>query len=269
MPAPCFGQEFAPTSVAFAETQSMFLDSLLNDADWQQRYAKNAAGEAIPWSLIEEGLRARQPFAAWTARAMLAVCYAEKAIYELPEDELTPERVLEVLRAEETRLLFLDEGSPRPVLAVPHLLAGESSAYYHGYVMAEMGVHQTREFFLERDGFLTDNPKIGPALAESYWRPGNSMGCSPMVERLTGVPLGAAALAKHVNRSVDEALEAAKACAERGRDVPTFADVVDLEAHVSVVHGRETVAVLEPGGDFDAFAGTFATWIAGLAAASS
>ena len=28
MPSPCFGQEFAPTSTAFAETQSMFLDSL-------------------------------------------------------------------------------------------------------------------------------------------------------------------------------------------------------------------------------------------------
>ena len=49
MPAPCFAQEFAPTSVAFAETQSMFLDSLLDDADWQTRYAKTKDGAPMPW----------------------------------------------------------------------------------------------------------------------------------------------------------------------------------------------------------------------------
>ena len=32
-------QERAPTSVAYAETQSMFLDSLASDADWMARYA--------------------------------------------------------------------------------------------------------------------------------------------------------------------------------------------------------------------------------------
>ncbi|NJN14599.1 MAG: hypothetical protein HC813_02975 [Planctomycetes bacterium] len=47
MPAPCFAQEFAPTSVAFAEVQSMFLDSLLGDADWQARYARTAEGKEI------------------------------------------------------------------------------------------------------------------------------------------------------------------------------------------------------------------------------
>jgi Zn-dependent oligopeptidase len=36
-----------PTSMAYAETQSMFCDSLLDDADWLKRYARNAAGEPI------------------------------------------------------------------------------------------------------------------------------------------------------------------------------------------------------------------------------
>jgi oligoendopeptidase F len=35
--APCFSQEFAPTTMSYAETQSMFFDSLLGDADWLQR----------------------------------------------------------------------------------------------------------------------------------------------------------------------------------------------------------------------------------------
>ena len=40
--SPCFSQEYAPTSMAYAETQSMFCDSLLSDADWLMRYARNA-----------------------------------------------------------------------------------------------------------------------------------------------------------------------------------------------------------------------------------
>ena len=267
MPAPCFGQEFAPTSVAFAETQSMFLDSLLGDADWQQRYAKDADGNPIPWALIEEGIRCRQPFAAWNARAMLAICYGERALYGLPEAELTPARILEVLREVEERLLFLTGGgSPRPVLAVPHLLAGESSAYYHGYVLAEMGVYQTRAFFQERDGHLLDNPQIGPDLAETYWRPGNSEGCSALIERLTGNPLGADAYAKHLNESVDDAIAAAREQVERAKTIPVFEGAVDLGGEISVVHGHESVASLAPGGDFDAFSADFARWIDGQVA---
>jgi hypothetical protein len=30
---------------------------------------------------------------------------------------------------------------------VPHILADESAAYYHGYVLAEMSVQQTRKHF--------------------------------------------------------------------------------------------------------------------------
>jgi hypothetical protein len=39
-PATC-SQERAPTSVAYAETQSMFLDSLAGDAAWLGRFARN------------------------------------------------------------------------------------------------------------------------------------------------------------------------------------------------------------------------------------
>src|SRR5690606_21952106 len=45
MPAPCFSQEYAPTSVAFAETQSMFLDSFIETPAWLVRYARDSRGE--------------------------------------------------------------------------------------------------------------------------------------------------------------------------------------------------------------------------------
>ena len=262
MPAPCFGQENAPTSVAFAETQSMFLDSLIDDADWRLRYARNAEGQAMPWELIEKGLRAKQPFAAWDTRQMLSVCYGERAIYELSDEELSAERVLEELRHAERRMLFLEQGSPRPVLSIPHLLAGESSAYYHGYVLAEMGVHQTRAFFLERDGHLVDNPKIGPALLAAYWQPGNSRSMQDMILDLTGKPFSAEHLAAHVGRTADEAVAQAERSVERLEQVPSPQEGVELEAQLSIVHGHEIVSKLEDG-RFDAFAAEFGAWIDG------
>lgn len=260
MPSPCFAQEFAPTSVAFAETQSMFLDSLLSDADWRRRYALDAAGEPMPLELIEKGIRATQPFAAYGVRGMLAVCYGEKAIYEIPDDELTPERVLEELRAVERRLVFLERGAARPVLSVPHLLDGESSAYYHGYVLALMAVHQTRAYFLERDGHLVDNPRIGPDLARAYWRPGNSKGFQDFLAELTGEPLNARFLAEHVTRSVEACLEDARRAVDKLPEVPTFEGAVELDAAIRMDHGAETVAQLGPDG-FEPFARTYGDWI--------
>jgi hypothetical protein len=265
MPAPCFSQEFAPSSVAFSETQSMFLDSLLGDADWQARYATTRAGEPMPPELIERGVRGRQPLAAWELRQRLSVCYGEKALYEIPERELTPQRALEALREVERRLLFLDEGSPRPILSVPHLIAGEASAYYHGYVLAEMAVEQTRDFLLRRDGRLTDNARVGPTLREAYWKPGNSRGFGELVAGLTGAELSARHLAARVNRTADEAgaearSQLARAGASAGAKAGVSTSPVALGASIRVVHGNETIASTERG-SFEDCAEAFADFV--------
>ncbi len=268
MPAPCFAQEFAPTSVAFAETQSMFLDSLLGDADWQARYATDRAGEPMPQALLEAGLAASQPMAAWELRQRLSVCYGEKALYEIPDDELNPERALAELRKVEQRLLFLDGGSPRPILAVPHLLTQDASAYYHGYVLAEMAVEQTRAFFLARDGHLTDNPKIGPTLAEHYWQPGNSRSFARFVQDLTGRPFSGRHLAEVANRGVDATIAEGRAAIARLSSVPRLQRRVQLDATIRLVHGHETIASTD-GGDFERAAREFERWIDAAAAASA
>jgi hypothetical protein len=263
MPAPCFSQEFAPTSVAFAETQSMFLDSLLEDADWQARYARTAAGAPIPLALTEKAIRATQPYAAWAQRAMISVCYAERAIYEIPDEELSAERVLDAIRRSERELIFLDQGSPRPTLSVPHLLAGESSAYYHGYTLALMAVHQTRRFFRERDGHLLDNPKIGPDLRRHYWEPGNSRTFPDLVRGLTGSEVSPAALAEHVNRNADEAVAEARDAVAKMPSIPEHRGEVDLDASIRVIHGRQEITTTAQG--FAPAASTFARWIDSLA----
>ncbi len=259
MPAPCYSHEDAPTSVAFAETQSMFLDSLISDADWKTRYARDRHGATMPLDLIERGLVSVQPLQAWNLRSMMTVCYAEKALYELDDDQLVPDRILATLRDAERRLVHFGAGSPRPVLSVPHLLSSGSSAYYHGYVLAQIAVEQTRSYFRERDGHLIDNPRIGPDLRESYWRDGNRYRFTEFVERLTGKPLAAVALADRANRDVATTLAEAREEIRHLAGVPAFDGVIDLDARVRVVHGTETIATND--GGFDELSRSFESWI--------
>jgi len=265
MPAPCFAQEFAPTSVAFAEVQSMFFDSLIGDADWQTRYAHDSGGAPMPFEIMEQAIRAKQPYAAWQVRSMLTVPYVERAIYEMPEEDLTAENVLNVMREIEERLTFLSGGGTRPVLSVPHLLAGESSAYYHGYILADMGVDQTRDYFLRRDGRLVDNPAIGPEMKKVFWTPGNSRRFGEFIDALTGAPLSAEHLAKRVNRTVEEALAPAEKAIAHLKDVPIYDDDVNLNANIRVMHGVQVVAGGE-GKSFDQSSKEFEAWVKGLSA---
>jgi oligoendopeptidase F len=263
MPAPCYAQEFAPTSVAFAETQSMFLDSLMGDADWLTRYATNAAGEPMPLDLIDTTLAKEQRYRAVRLRAMLVVSYFEKALYEMTESELTAENILRVARDIESRLLK-QEAATRPVLSIPHLLSGESSAYYHGYTLAQMGVFQTRDYFRRKYGYIVDNPKVGPELAEKFWRPGNAKNFLEFIEDLTGEPFSARATIELVNKTVDDVRRDAREAIEQLRSVPAHTGAIDLDASISVVHGDEVIAAGEP---FEKLSEHFAEWIMSPAAA--
>ncbi len=259
--APCFSQEFAPTSVAYAETQSMFMDSLIADADWRLKYTADASGQPMPMALIEESVRETQALRSWDVRSMLTVPFAERAIYEMTDAQRTPEHVTAELRRIEAQLQGLHAG-PRPVLSIPHLLAGESSAYYHGYILAEMAVHQTRAHFLRRDGRLTDNPAIGPDLARHYWAPGNAVPFDDTIKALTGQTLSADALARVCNLSIDESLAEARAMAHH-KMKPMPAHAAPLDATIHVIHGRHQVASTDDGG-VDGLCRDFNAWITGL-----
>jgi oligoendopeptidase F len=240
--APCFSQEFAPTSMAYAETQSMFCDSLINDADWMKRYALNDAGEAIPDELIQAQIKATQPFAAYAERGILVVPYFERALYELPEVQLEADQVLALARECEQRILGVPVG-PRPLLAIPHLLNQESAAAYHGYLLANMAVYQTRAYFERRFGYLTDNPAIGPLLAEHYWARGNSISHNETLISLTDEPFNAKYLADECNKTVDQAWEDAQKqmLGAASRSYPPALNP-DLDATIRILHGAEVIA---------------------------
>jgi hypothetical protein len=56
---------------------------------------------------------------------------------------------------------------------VPEPLPCIHSAYYHGYVLAEMAVRQSRAHFKAKYVTIVDNPQIGRDLRDAYWLPGN------------------------------------------------------------------------------------------------
>ena len=185
---------------------------------------------------------------AFDERAIAVVPYFEAALYAMADEERTPESVLALARTMERRIQGVDR-APRPILAIPHLLNQESAASYQGYLLAHMAVYQTRAFFLRRDGYLTDNPAIGPALAQAYWAPGNSLSHDATLRRLTGEGFSARYLAEACDETVEQAwakaqdlLEASERRGERADDGPP------LDAHVRVVHGAELLADNGDGG---------------------
>ena len=258
--APCFSQEFPPTSMAYAETQSMFCDSLLNDADWLKRYARNAAGEAIPDALIRARIEVTQPFRAWGERGILVVPYFERALYAMPDAERTPAAVRALARECERRILGVACG-PRPLLAIPHLLNQESAASYHGYLLANMAVYQTRAWFLRTDGYLTDNPAIGPALAKHYWAPGNGRTHDETLRDLTGEGFNPQYLADVCNQSADAAwAEAQRVMQDAQAREAARPAAQALDATIRLVHGAELIADNRAGDA--AMCARFERWVA-------
>ena len=245
--------------MAYAETQSMFCDSLLNDADWLKRYARDAAGEAMPDELIQARIASSQPMRAFDERAIAVVPYFEAALYKLGDADLDAERVLALARATELRVQGVAR-APRPLLAIPHLLNQESAAAYQGYLLAHMAVYQTRAHFLRKAGYLTDNPAIGPALAEHYWGPGNSVDHDATLRSLTGEGFSARYLADACNQSVDEAWAHAQASmvAAAARGEPVDANR-PLDATIRVVHGSEVLA--DSGAGEAALCDRFEAWV--------
>jgi hypothetical protein len=142
---------------------------------------------------------------------------------------------------------------------VPHLLAWDASAYYHGYVLAEMAVRQTRAYFRRKYGYLLDNPSVGKELAESYWAPGNSRTFLDFVQDLTGGEFSADALVSEVTRSTDDAVREAREAVDKLSQIPEYDGDVDLDLRLSIIHGSETV--VDEGRDALAAAAEFRTWL--------
>jgi len=241
----------------------MFLDSLSKDGSWLGRYALDRDGSPIPWSVVEQMHKDTHPYEVFMVRAMLAVPYFEKALYELPAEELSVEKLQQL--ADEVENKVQGGLSPRPLLSVPHILADEASCYYHGYVLAEMSVHQTRDHFLEKYGTITDNPKVGADLTSVYWQPGNGSMFLDLVQQLTGKPLAADAWVAGLKVDTQELLAKEKQDYEAAvKAGPRYkaGEEVDIGMRIRLVHGDELIADSgADGGSIQKACAQFKAWV--------
>lgn len=256
MPSPCFSQEFAPTSGGFAEIQSMLMDSLLFDGDWLWRYAEDGQGHKMPEKLIGDIVEKKYRFLAFDLRYLAVVAYGEKKIYSLKDGELTKERILEELRDTEHEFFGFD--CPRPTLAVPHLLTGEAAATYHAYVLAIMGVYQTRRYFLKKNGRITDNREVGKEMMEKFWKPGNSKTMLEFIRDLTGEEFSADASVELVNRSLEKHKSEAVKSLEAIKQLEPEKKPVDLNCSIKMVHGDKVIATSHEG--FEKMCERYGAW---------
>lgn len=135
-----------------------------------------------------------------------------------------------------------------------------------------MSVHQTRKFFKERDGFIVDNPKIGPTLTAAYWECGNSRPFLEIVKDLTGKELSGDAWIRELQESVDDKIRREKeeydaAIAEKAE--AEQCDDLDLEMVVRFVDGDTLISDSSKTGSLLAACKEFEDYVAVRVEASS
>ena len=118
-----------------------------------------------------------------------------------------------------------------------------------------MSVHQTREYFKNKYGYIVDNPNVGPTLKSAYWECGNSKPFLDIVRDLTGKDLTGEAwvdalkedLEEHIvqeKKEYCEMIDKCKAAAEasEGKEGDDDDEQLDLQMTVRFVDGDEVIS---------------------------
>lgn len=230
--------EYPPASTAWAETQSMFLDSIMSSIEYKTLYAQNSDGDYFPREQFEARVRKLHPLAGRGMMSIAAMVAFERQIYT--STDLTTDTVLEIANGVSTKYFSHATPLPWPLLAV-HPFSWESACSYHGYGLALLAVAQYREFFYERDGYILDNPQVWPRM-QKFWALGSSLPMDELVLQATGHSLSPAAYLRTINRSIDEVLELARERINTARQHQSQDMLVDLDATIDLVHGKEQIA---------------------------
>lgn len=255
----CMNHEYAPQSIAWAETQSMFMDTMFSSIEWKMRYLKDRQGRGYPFELYERKMRKLHPLMPLDFMHFIFVCDFERQIYEA--DSLDEEKVKKIAVAVHKKY-FDQDGESLQMLNVPHIYSWESSAYYHGYGLAELALTQWREYFYKKYGYIVDNKKVGKEM-QKVWKLGATKSFLDFVKMATGNKLGANAFVSHVTRPLDLVIETGKDRVRKMEKVPLHKKPVRLNADIFLVHGKEKIADSRKG--FEKMAEKYKKWLASLA----
>ncbi len=251
----CINTEYPPASTSWAESQSMFMDSMFGSNEWRDRYAKNKEGKSYPFELFERKLEKIYPLMPLSLMSIMAVAYFERALYS--SKNLTVEKIKTLAKKVNHIYAPRDEDS-LSLLNVPHIYTWENACSYHAYGLAELAVAQRREYFYKKYGYIVDNPKVGKELQKA-WELGSARTFPEFVQMTTGKPLSANAFISSVTRSKTKIFEIAKKRILRQRKVPLSKKNIEINASIRLVHGKELIADNQKG--FESMAKIYKKWL--------
>lgn len=237
-PDSCINHEYPPSTVSWAETQSMFMDTISSSIEWRMRYAKDQNGNSYPFELYERKVRALYPLRPLDLMGIMHVVFFEKEVYE--SKNLSTQKVIAIAKKIYKKYFDRSEDSIS-VLNVPHTYSWESSAYYHGYGLAELGVSQWRQYFFKKYGYIVDNPKVGKEM-KKVWSYGSLYPAKKLVKLATGKTLSPKAYIDDVTKPLEKIIADAKSRVARLNKVPEYKKPVDLKGKLVVLHGKEVIA---------------------------
>lgn len=241
--------EYPPSSVSWAETQSKFMDSMLDSIEWRTRYAN------YPFELFERKVRKVSFLAPLHIMAINAVMEFERRVYETTD--LTSEKV--IIIAKETYKKFWGlSGDSLVMLNIPHIYSWESSGYYHGYGLAELQVHQLREYFYKKYGYIVDNPNVGKEM-KKVWKLGASRPSNEFIKLVTGKKISPDAYIRSVMLSDEQKIELAKQRIARLEKVKRYKKKINLNGFVVLMHGKKKIADSKHG--FEKMAEKYKKWL--------
>jgi hypothetical protein len=251
----CINTEYPPASTAWAETQSMFLDTMFSSLEWRMRYAKNEKGESYPLELFERKVEKLGIISPLSMTGIHSMMEFEKRIYE--SRSLTPEKVISI--AKQIHKKFNDyRDDIISVLNVPHIYSWESACSYHGYGLAELGLDQWRQYFYDKYGYIVDNPNVGKEMT-NVWKLGSSKTFPEFIKIATGKKLSSKSFIDNITRSSEKKIALAKKRVERMRSVKPYTKPVQLNASIKMVHGKKVIADNKK--SFEDMARKYAIWL--------
>jgi oligoendopeptidase F len=258
----CLNSEYPPASTAWAETQSMFFDSVYSTFEWKQSYAKNKKGEVYSLELFERKLKKlsiRKPLG---LSSILMISNFERDIYECKN--LTKEKVKKIARYNFKKFTDMSEDSLW-LLNVPHIYSWSSACSYHGYGLADLAQTQWRAYFKKKYGYIVDNPKVGKEMTK-VWALGAKYSFKEFVKMATGTHLSPHAWIKENTKSVQKIIQEARALV-KSREV--FHEAKKKRAHIDrpinlnvkilMVNGEEKIT--DNSNSFEKMADDYAKWL--------
>jgi len=251
----CMNTEYPPSSTAWAETQSMFLDTMFSSLEWKRRYAKNKKGEAYPLDLFIRILEKTHVLNPLGMMPFMFVMYFEKEVYEAKN--LTSKQVL-LIAKRMFKKYFDRTADSLTILNIPHIYSWESSCSYHGYALAQLALNQWREYFYEKYGYIVDNPNVGKEM-KKVWSLGSTKTFLDFVKIATGKKLSPKPYLDVITASKKKIIEKAKKRHKAMEKVKKSAKHINLNASIAVVHGKEVIADNKRG--FENMAKKYSLWL--------